>query len=306
MEFHANVALFFAVWGWAHLSDENQNSKEVRGMPKGETDNYFVPAVEKAFAVLELLAADNRGYGLSEVSRILNLPVSTAKSLLSTMVRCGYLNRDDRRHYFLAMRIITTASMALNQIELRQVAHEELERLTKSTCLVSALSVRDNDHVVYIDRIESEGHIMPVYYVGKRMPLHCTSTGKVLLAYLSNDQVEAIASSAGLSAHTANTITSFPLLKKEIERVRTQGYSVDNEETALGMVGIAAPVFDHNGKVVAAASAGGMTAEVQPEMSAVITQVKSSALQISKNLGYQDTVVPKSYRFKRSSPALRS
>jgi len=274
-------------------------------MPKGVSDNYFVPAVEKAFAVLELLAADNRGYGLSEVSRILNLPVSTAKSLLSTMVRCGYLNRDDRRHYFLTMRLITTASMALNQIELRQVAHEELEQLTKATSLASALSVRDADYLVYIEKIESAGHIMPVYYAGKRMPLHCTATGKALLAYLREGEVEYIVSSAGLPAYTEHTIILLPLLKKELERVRTQGYSMDNEETALGLVGIAAPVFDHNGKAVAAIAAGGTAAEVQQEMSAIIGQVKSAALRISKKLGYQDTVVAKNFRSKGSRAALR-
>jgi DNA-binding IclR family transcriptional regulator len=274
-------------------------------MPKGPSDNYFVPAVEKAFAVLELLATDNRGYGLSEVSRSLNLPVSTAKSLLSTMLRCGYLNRDDHRRYFLSMKLITTASRALNQIELRQIAHEELEELTRATGLASALSVRDGDHLVYIEKIESAGHIMPVVYVGKTMPLHSTATGKVLLAYLRDDQIEAIASSAGLSAYTEHTITSLPLLKKELERVRTQGYSMDNEETALGLVGIAAAVFDHNGNAVGAASAGGTSAEVQQEISAIITQVKSVALRISKRLGYQDTVVARSYRSKGRQTALR-
>ena len=274
-------------------------------MHQAERNNYFVPAVEKAFAVLELLAADNRGYGLSEVSRLLNLPVSTAKALLSTMVRCGYLNRDERRHYFLAMRLITTASMALNQIELRKVAHEDLEQLTKTTGLACALSVRDNDQLVYIEKIESAGHIMPVYYAGKRMPLHCTATGKVLLAYLDESEVESIVSSAELPAYTENTIISLPLLKKELDRVRTQSYSMDNEETALGLTGIAAPVFDHNGKAVAAVGAGGTVAEVQQEMVAIIGQVKSAALRISKKLGYQDTLVPKNFRSKGSRAPIR-
>jgi IclR family KDG regulon transcriptional repressor len=269
-------------------------------------NRYFVPAVEKAFAVLELFASDNRGYALSDVSRILKLPVSTTKSLLNTMLQCGYLKRDARRHYFLTMKILTEATRALNQVELRHVAHEEMQELTKSTSLASALAVRDSDYVVYIDKIESAGHIMPVYYVGKRMPLHCTATGKALLAYLSEEQVESIVRSAGLPAYTENAITSLALLKKELERVRTQGYSVDNEETALGMVGIAAPVFDHNSKVVAAASAGGTSAEVRQSMQTIITHVKSTALQISKKLGYQDTVVTRAYRPRQPKAIVRT
>jgi DNA-binding IclR family transcriptional regulator len=271
-----------------------------------ENKRYFVPAVEKAFAILELFASDNQGYALSDVSRMLKLPVSTTKSLLNTMVRCGYLKRDGGRHYSLTMKIITEASRALNQIEIRQVAHEELKQLTQATSLACALSVRDGDHLVYIEKIEGAGHIMPVYYAGKSLPLHCTATGKALLAYLPDEQVDAIVTSAGLPAYTDHTITILQLLKRELERVRTQGYSIDNEEVALGLVGIAAPVFDHSAKAVAAVGAGGTTAEVHQNMQAIITHVKSTALQVSKKLGYKDTLVTRAYRPRERKTMLRS
>lgn len=267
---------------------------------KAQNNRYIVPAVEKAFAVLELFASDNRGYGLSEVSRLLRLPVSTVSSLLKTMLRCGYLARDERRHFFLTMKILTEANKVLNQIELRQVAQEELKLLTSLTNLASCLAMRDEDQVVYVEKIESAGHIMPVYHVGKRLHLHCTATGKALMAHLPDEEVEKVAKSVGLPPYTEHTITSLSLLKKELEKVRTQGYSVDNEETALGLLGIAAPVFDHRGKVVAAVAAGGTTVEVQQNMRNIIAQIKSSSLQISKKLGYQDSLVTKAYRPRES------
>jgi IclR family transcriptional regulator, KDG regulon repressor len=269
---------------------------KISGKTHNDNGRYFVPAVEKAFAILELFASDNRGYGLSEVSRLLKLPISTVKALLHTIWRCGYVLRNGRGLFFLTMKILTEAGKALTQIELRKVAHEDLRQLTKATGLASALSVRDNDQVVYIDKIESTGHIMPVYYVGKRMPVHCAATGKALMAYLSDEHVEEIVNSVGLMSFTENTITSLNLLKKELDRVRIQGHSIDNEETALGLVGIAAAVFDHDSRVVGAVAAGGATAEVQQNIKSIITQVKDTALQISKKLGYQDTVVTKAYR----------
>ena len=149
--------------------------------------------------------------------------------------------------------------------------------------------------LVCIDKIEGTSQIMLASHVGKRMHLHYASTGKALLAYLSEHQVEEIVKSAGLPAATENTIISLSVLKKELARIRVQGYAIDNQETGIGIRGVAAPIFDHNGTVVGGVAVGGSVFELDQNLKAIIAAVKSCAAQISERLGYQETGVIRNY-----------
>jgi IclR family acetate operon transcriptional repressor len=120
---------------------------------------YAVPAVEKAFAVVELFAAENRGYTLSEVSRLLKLPISTTSSLLHTMHNCGYLQRDDKGQFYLSMKIVIQAYRVADQLRPREVAEPELVKLTAATGLTSVLAVLDGDRLTWIEKIEGTGQI---------------------------------------------------------------------------------------------------------------------------------------------------
>lgn len=264
--------------------------------PKKESrPKYTVPAVQKSFAILEMFAAKNQGYTLSEVSRYLRIPVSTASSLLYTMQHCGYLSRNEKSRFFLTMRLLTEANKVLGQMKLREVAEPELKKLTGTTGLASLLGIRDGDQFVCIDKIEGTSQIVLASHVGKRMYLHQGAATKALLAYLSEPQVEAVANSAGLPALTENTITSLSVLKEELARIRVQGYAIDNQETGIGIRGVGAPVFDHNGTVVGAVAVGGSVFELDQNLKAIIAAVKSTALQISERLGYQETGVIRNY-----------
>src|SRR6476660_8580862 len=103
--------------------------------PTSKKMKYAVPAVEKAFAVVELFAANNRGYTLSEVSRLLKLPISTTSSLLHTMHNCGYLQRDDKGQFYLSMKLVIQAYRVSDQLRPREIAEPELVKLTAATGL---------------------------------------------------------------------------------------------------------------------------------------------------------------------------
>jgi len=264
--------------------------------PKKEyRTKYTVPAVQKSFAILEMFAAKNQGYTLSEVSRRLKIPVSTASSLLYTMQHCGYLTRNEKGQFSLTMKLLTEGNKALSQMKVREVAEPELKKLTSVTGLASILGIRDGDQLVCIDKIEGTSQIMLASHIGKRMYLHQTATGKALLAYVTEQQLEEIVNSAGLPASTENTITTFSALKKELTRVRAQGYALDNQETGIGIRGVAAPVFDHGGNIIASVAVGGSVWELDQNLKAVIAAVKSCALQISEKFGYQDTIVVRNF-----------
>jgi IclR family KDG regulon transcriptional repressor len=264
--------------------------------PKKENrTKYTVPAVQKSFAILEMFACKNQGYTLSEVSRLLRIPVSTASSLLYTMQHCGYLIRNEKAKFFLTMKLLTEANKVLGQMKLREVAEPELKKLTSTTGLASMLGIRDGDQLVCIDKIEGTSQIMLASHIGKRMYLHQGATGKALLAYLSEPQIEEVVNSAGLPAATENTITSLSVLKKQVTRIRAQGYAIDNQETGIGIRGVGAPVFDHNGTVVGAVAVGGSVFELDQNLKAIVAAVKSCALQISERLGYQEIGTIRNY-----------
>src|SRR5262245_31770655 len=135
---------------------------------------YRVPAVEKALAMLQLFAANNQGHTLSDVSRALRLPVSTTSSLLYTMQDCGYLRRDESGRFFLTMKIVTDAYGVLNQLRPREIAEQELQKLTERTGLTSCMAVLEGDQLVWVVKVDGTGHIKLTAEVGRRMYLHHT------------------------------------------------------------------------------------------------------------------------------------
>jgi len=228
---------------------------------------------------------------MSEVSRFLRLPISTTSSLLYTLQRCGYVQRNDDGEFFLTMKMLVEGNKALAQMHLRDVARPELQRLRDVTRLTVYFSIRDTDHAVYIDKLDGASLMRPVYHVGQRVHMHHSATGKVLLAYLPDDQVEQIAASTGLPKATDGTISSLQALRDHLVHVRAQGYAIDDEETMLGLRGVAVPVFDHSGRVVAALGAGGTVFEVAGNIKEIIAEVKKAATDLSTKLGYHETSV---------------
>lgn len=257
---------------------------------------YRVPAVERALAILEMFASKNRGYTITEVSRSLKLPISTTSSLLYTLLHCGYLRRDEDGDFHLTMRLLSEASQLLNQIELRDIARPWLRKLVISTGLSAVLAIRDGDRLVWVDKLDGRGDVKLTAQVGMRLYMHAPATGKVLLAYLSDEEVQNIIDSAGLPALTENTITTLPALKRELEKVRAQGYSMDDREAAIGLRGVAAPIFDHDSRVIAAICAAGAVFDLSENVRAVAAEVKQAAMQISERLGYSDAVAFKKVR----------
>jgi DNA-binding IclR family transcriptional regulator len=277
------------------FESRNKGSLKMAPPKKENRTKYAVPAVQKSFAILEMFASKNQGYTLSEVSRHLKIPVSTASSLLYTMQQCGYLIRNEKARFFLTMKLVTEANKALGQMKLREVAEPELKKLTGTTGLASLLGVRDGDQFVCIEKIEGTSQIVLASHVGKRMYLHQGAAPKALLAYLPESQVEEVLNSAGLPALTENTITSLSVLKQELARIRGQGYAIDNQEVGIGIRGVGAPLFDHNGAVVGAVGVGGSVFEIDQNLKATIVAVESCAAQISERLGYQETDVIRNY-----------
>jgi len=245
-----------------------------------------VPAVLRSLQILELLAGEKKRWTTMEVSRKLKIPKSTTSYLLHTLLARGYLVREQEGVYRLGMKLLALGGQALRGTEVREVALPILRRLTAETQTTAHLAVLEGGEAVYIERVPSPGFIQIDTWVGRRMPLHSTSVGKALAAFLPQEEAESLFQTAGLPRFTPRTITTLPRLRQELRRIRETGVAIDNEENTPGVRCVAAPIFGSSGRVVAALSLTGPVQQITEErVGKIVEKVKEAARQLSQTLG---------------------
>lgn len=245
--------------------------------------------VKKAMDILDCLGSAGNRVTCGEISERLEMPRSTTYRLLSTLAACGYVVAEHDDHgteYRLGFKILELASRLLDGMELRHRALPLLKRLRDVSEETVHLVVEDRGEVTYIEKVDSLKTVRMHSAVGRRGFMHSTAVGKAILAYRL-DEVDAVIGENGLPALTENTITDREGLLEELKTVRSLGYAVDDGENEDGIRCIAAPIFNHQGRVVAALSASGpafrLSLDRLRELSGV---VKSTGVEISRQLGY--------------------
>lgn len=209
--------------------------------------------------------------------------------LLNTLSQRGYLEKNpETGRYRLGLRVFEVGSTVLDRMDLPALAGPILQRLVERHEETVHLVVRDGGYVVYIAKRESPRSMRIVSQVGRRLPCHCTGVGKALLAYLPEEELEALVRENGLARYTRNTITDMAALRAELAKIRAQSYAMDNEEIEEGLRCVAAPVRNHTGKVVAAMSVAGPSSRMTPErVSEIIESVKAASWELSHRLGFK-------------------
>jgi IclR family transcriptional regulator, acetate operon repressor len=244
-------------------------------------------AANRLVDILELLAKSPEGLALRDVSAQLEAPKSSLLPLLRALTARGYLAQGRAGEYRLGPGALDLGAAAPAQRELVEVARPavvDLMRRTGETVFVGVLS-SDRHSIVYVDKVDSDHVIRYAGGVGDRRPLHATSSGKAILAFLSEDEREEILQSLSLARHTERTVTSLAALRTSLDEIRRTGVSVTTEEVVQGASGIAAPVFDRYGRVAGACAIGGPTDRVRPRLRMLATEVKATALALSARLG---------------------
>jgi DNA-binding IclR family transcriptional regulator len=245
-----------------------------------------VNAVHRGMQILELLAEHRKAWSTSDIARRLKIPKSTASYLLHTLDTRGYLHREQDGLYRLSMKLLALGSLAQHGVEVREAALPILRRLVADTGITGHLGVLEGSTVIYIERVPASGFIQMDTWIGRQMPLHSTSSGKALLAFLPDDQVEPLLSGAALPRFTPKTLTSLPRLRQELKRIRETGFALDDEENTPGVRCIAAPVFDRFGRVVAALSLTGAAQQITDGyLPRIAEKVKEAARQTTRAMG---------------------
>jgi IclR family KDG regulon transcriptional repressor len=213
--------------------------------------------VRNAARLLKVFRSRETDLGVSELSRRLGLGKSTVHRMLTTLVAEGLIEQNPRTGgYRLGIVMFELGQAVRVHMDLHAAVGQVLAELRTQTGESSQVGVLDGHEVVYVDRMESAHSLRLFTDTGRRVPVHCTSSGKVLLAYLPEARRQAVLREAPLDALTPHTITSRDLLAAELERVRRRGWSEAVNEREIGIASIAAPIRDVSGEVVAAISIG--------------------------------------------------
>src|SRR4051794_10206365 len=197
-------------------------------------EKYSVPALARAFEILDILSMSSVGLTKMDVARQVNIPYSTAFNLLNTMEQHGYVRKDQASaRYYLGLKLLSLGSIQIRDVSLRDMAAPVLAELVRRTGLTAHLAILDRGEAIYIDKKEPESFLKINSWIGKRNYVHTSAVGKALVADMNSDEVQRIWDS-GLPKRTGNTVTSWKKFKAELATVRTLGYAVDKEEDEIG------------------------------------------------------------------------
>lgn len=247
-------------------------------------------SVEKVFHIIEVMASNREPMRLQDIANQVKMPASTTLRLVNTMVNLGYARQDPNLRYGLSLKFMKIGSLISSQISIRDIAHPYLVELSTKCEESACIAIEQNMEIVYLDVVDGpDGMLKITQHIGKNAPMHCTGVGKIILQNYDTKEISQMISQKGLPVLTPNTITSKEDLLDEIEKIRTQGYALDNEECELGARCIAAGIKDYSGKVVAAISVSGPISRMTMErIDAIKGTVIESARKVSKLLAYNE------------------
>jgi DNA-binding IclR family transcriptional regulator len=252
-----------------------------------ESKSAPVGVVTKVLRILETLQSSPTGLQLKNIAQLTNINKSTAYRFLAHLESEGYLFRDDAGAYIVGPKLARLGSGVAYHATLRTVSRPVMQRLWVTTTETVNLAVLSGLDILYLDVLESSHSFRLVSQVGSRRPLHCTALGKAMLAFLSEAERDSALVSLRLEKLAPRTITSIPRLKKELEKVRQQGFAVDDEEAGVGSRCVGAPIFDQSGNIAAGISVSGPISRVdRGKLMEIAKAVREGAATISRNLGY--------------------
>lgn len=253
-----------------------------------KSDTEYVQGLERGFAIIKAFSVDVPAMTIAETATRTNLPRAVARRYLFTLEKLGYVRRDGAL-FAPTARLLDLGYSYLSTLPLTDLAQPHLEKVVERLQQSSSVAVLDGLECVYVARVPARRIITTNLVVGSRVPVHATALGKVLLAYLTPEELDAYFSNAQapLKRYTLRTICDQPRLRKALRDVRACGWACADEEYNVGLRTIAAPIFDRSGRVKAAINVAGAVALVsmQAMREDHLPVVLRAAREISRALG---------------------
>lgn len=258
-------------------------------MARKEKSEYIIQAVSHALDLLEQFHEDVDELGVTELSKRLKLHKNNVFRLLATLESRGYIEQNKAtENYRLGLKSLELGQTFIKQMGLLRQAKPILEKIVDACNETSYVTIFKEGYVVYLDVLETDMTVRVVSRVGSRLPSYCTASGKVHLAYLSEEEVNEILPNEELKAYTPTTISSRSQLKNQLEAIAEQGYAVDDEELDQGVRCVAAPIRDYTRRIVGAISISGPSMRLTHEriQEELVPLVLQASEELSTRLGY--------------------
>lgn len=228
-------------------------------------EGKIIQSVAKAMKLLDILAESSVPLSLAEISAMTGWPKSTIHGLLSTMRETSVVSQDMEGRYMLGIRLFEYGCTLSASWTIIEQAKPFIQHISYHTGEAVFLSILDRGEVITLDRADNRTGLQATAEMGCRLPVHCTSQGKLFLAFMSDAEREDILSRTELSPYTPRTLTTRAALEKELEQIRRQGYAIENGEYKTGLRSVAAPIRDGDGAVRYAIGIIGMYRQLETE-----------------------------------------
>lgn len=244
-----------------------------------------IQTLERAVAILNCFSLDKPALGVREVARQTNLSPSTVGRMMGFMKEKGILNQDtETLQYMIGSKVLEWAGIYTVTNDVRTISLPVMVRLQEQTRETISLYVLEDNERVCVERLESPETVRIVARVGRRIPLYAGSAGKVFLAFMSEIQCEDILRKIDLIPMTERTITDLEVLRADLDQIRKVGYAVSKGEWIIDASGVAAPIFDQMGRVIAAMTISG---PAQRFTNSAIKEIANLLLKEVKKISYE-------------------
>jgi DNA-binding IclR family transcriptional regulator len=268
---------------------EDQSGAQTPKTPAAPRSGGDLRAVTRCLDILEALAA-SKDLGVVELAKIVDLQPGTVHRFLSTLVHRDYVAQDKATgRYYLRYKLLELADTLRQHVaHFESLAAEPLKEVRDVSGETATLAVLSDDAAVYIAQEESSKSVRLLTPLGRPVPLHSTAVGKAMLAFQPAQAIERQMAREPFERFTPSTIVDSRALANDLERVRRNGFAVDNGENEDGVVAVAAPIFDHRGLAVAALNVSGPASRMMAVWSWDVPDLLvHRALAISRELGYE-------------------
>jgi IclR family KDG regulon transcriptional repressor len=224
-----------------------------------------VPAVDKTFAILDLLATSKESLGVSEITRALNYNKSTVFNISHTLADLGILKQAPDNKFSLGIKFYLLGRASRIGSEIISTIHPYLELINQKTHLSVFLGVRSATHAIIVDKVDAAFEIKISSEIGMRLPLLAGAGGKAMLSRMSEKEIDRLLSKNGLQRYTRHTVVDKIKYKKMLKRTRREGFAVDKEEYIEGIRALAVPLNINRGSAQFAIWAVGLKRQIADE-----------------------------------------
>jgi len=255
--------------------------------PSSGEGGVQVQSLSRALALLEHLAAAERGISLTDLAKRAHLAPSTTHRLLATLEQQGFAELDvERGMWLVGLRAFAVGNAFLAHRDFVTTARPYMRRLMEESGESVNLGILEDADVTFLSQVECREMMRMFVQLGGRAPAHASGVGKALLAALPDPALDSILKQRGLRRFTANTIASRAMLREDLLRVRSRGYAYDDEEHAVGLRCVASTLHDEFGDPVAAISLSGPRARITDARVEVLGRlVRDTADRVTAALG---------------------